>query len=91
MNQTQENTQIIQSIVRNMNFITDKINILEQDLLNLNNSEFEVRILEVSKLLKDKEDMNTLLNNFIDKPTTKKNNLGLFPPTPYDTNMNELD
>ena len=50
-----------------------------------------VQLLEVSKLLKDKEDMNTLLNNLIDKPTTKKNNLGLFPPTPYDTNMNELD
>jgi len=90
MNQTQENTQIIQSIVRNINFLTDKINILEQDLLNLNNSEFEVRILEVSKLLKDKEDMNTLLNNLIDKPTTKKN-IGLFPPTPYNTDINELD
>ena len=91
MNQTQENTSIITSIVRNINFLTDKINILEQDLLNLNNTDFENKILEISKLLKDKDDTTELLNNLIDKPTTKKNNLGLFPPTPYDTNMNELD
>jgi len=90
MNQTQENTSIITSIVRNINFLTDKINILEQNLMNLNNTDFEVRILEVSKLLKDKSDTTELLNNLIDKPTTKKN-IGLFPPTPYNTDINELD
>ena len=78
MSSKQVNTQIIQSIIRNKNFIMDKVNTLEQELDNVDTQEeFDNIVLQVSKYLKDMEDMNILLNNVLDKPTTTV----LFPPT----------
>tara|TARA_E500000318_G_scaffold50038_2_gene46873 strand:+ start:180 stop:422 length:243 start_codon:yes stop_codon:yes gene_type:complete len=78
MSSKQVNTQIIQSIIRNKNFIMDKVNTLEQELNNVDTQEeFDNIVLQVSKYLKDMEDMNILLNNVLDKPTTTV----LFPPT----------
>ena len=80
MSSNQVNTQIIQSIIRNKNFIMDKVNTLEQELDNVNTQEeFDNIVLQVSKYLKDMEDMNILLNNVLDKPTTTV----LFPPTQH--------
>ncbi len=80
MSSKQVNTQIIQSIIRNKNFIMDKVNTLEQELDNVNTQEeFDNIVLQVSKYLKDMEDMNILLNNVLDKPTTTV----LFPPTQH--------
>ena len=80
MSSKQVNTQIIQSIIKNKNFIMDKVNTLEQELDNVNTQEeFDNIVLQVSKYLKDMEDMNILLNNVLDKPTTTV----LFPPTQH--------
>jgi DNA-binding transcriptional regulator GbsR (MarR family) len=80
MSSKQVNTQIIQSIIRNKNFIMDKVNTLEQELNNVDTQEeFDNIVLQVSKYLKDMEDMNILLNNVLDKPTTTV----LFPPTQH--------
>lgn len=80
MSSKQVNTQIIQSIIRNKNFIMDKVNTLEQELDNVDTQEeFDNIVLQVSKYLKDMEDMNILLNNVLDKPTTTV----LFPPTQH--------
>ena len=80
MSSNQVNTQIIQSIIRNKNFIMDKVNTLEQELDNVNTQEeFDNIVLQVSKYLKDMEDMNILLNNVLDKPTSTV----LFPPTQH--------
>jgi len=80
MSSKQVNTQIIQSIIRNKNFIMDKVNTLEQELDNVNTQEeFDNIVLQISKYLKDMEDMNILLNNVLDKPTTTV----LFPPTQH--------